>query len=554
MSARLIHADCLDALATLEPESIHAIVTDPPYGLGFMGQHWDNSVPGVDYWRACLRVLKPGAHLLAFAGTRTYHRMACAIEDAGFEIRDMVTWHYGSGFPKSHDVSKAIDRHKGCERTKVRIPASELKNPPNLVGGAKGNDDRPWRQSAIERGFHEAVSDEAVSWRGWGTALKPASEPIVFARKPLCGTVAENVLRHGTGALNIDACRIGYTSENDKAAAAAAAEQRSRQTDRNFDGWGMNSQDLAGDAYMSGSAGKGRWPANVCHDGSEEVLVGFPQTASGEFLPHHQAKGASKIGTFDIRDRSGEAHPTYGDSGSAARFFYCAKATTADRDDGLIDLELRRHVAWQTGNGAAGKPSSLSEGRDTQRRNTHPTVKPTALMQWLVRLVTPPGGMVLDPFMGTGSTGRACVLEGFDFIGIEREAHYVELARLRIAAAERKAPSPTIADLFANLLVQNAPSLSNRDLSADGKPCLEDAANGNPPVDEPRCNPSGVSPAEESDQGCVGERSRRRTETETAEVQALEKPEQCASAAPIKVDDFEIPAFLRRDLPRAEVA
>ena len=294
----LLHGDCLERLRELPDCSVDACVTDPPYGLSFMGKAWDYDVPGAEVWREVLRVLKPGGHLLAFAGTRTQHRMAVQIEDAGFEIRDLIAWVYGSGFPKSR----------------------------NLDG----------------------------DWQGWGTALKPALEPITVARKPLGGTVAANVLRHGTGAINVDGCRVGDST--------------------------------------------GRWPANLIHDGSEDVVWCFPQTTPSPSKPVRQGGGQGyKPGAEYGAARDGFG-VGYGDSGSAARFFYCAKASKADR--GV--------------------------------ENVHPTVKPTELMRYLCRLVTPPGGVVLDPFMGSGSTGKAAVLEGFRFIGIEREAEYLEIARQRI--------------------------------------------------------------------------------------------------------------------------
>ena len=337
----LRHGDCLDVLKTLPDNSVDAVVTDPPYGLSFMGKKWDYDVPSEDIWRECLRVLKPGGHLLAFAGTRTQHRMAVRIEDAGFEIRDMIAWLYGTGFPKSLDVSKAIDK--------------------------------------------AAESEQASrQWSGWGTALKPAMEPITVARKPLIGTVAANVLEHGTGAMNVEGCKVRDGSETGN-------EKPKYQANNKNAVYGAG---MGGGAWENTS---GRFPANVIHDGSEEPVALL---------------------------------------GDAARFFYCAKASKKDRDEGMEQFAERPWVQWQTGNGASGKPSSMSEGRNTSYRNTHPTVKPTDLMRYLVRLVTPPGGTILDPFMGSGSTGKAAKLEGFNFIGIEREAEYIEIAKARIDAVE----------------------------------------------------------------------------------------------------------------------
>ena len=319
-------------MAQMEACSVDSIVTDPPYELGFMGKSWDASGVAfrVDVWREALRVLKPGGHLLAFSGSRTYHRMAVAIEDAGFEIRDQIMWVYGSGFPKSL----------------------------NLDG----------------------------DWSGWGTALKPAHEPIVVARKPLIGTVAQNVLAHGTGALNIDGCRVGTEVET-----WPASRSYGRATEISF----TSSGDNLYRSQKTGPAPPGRWPANLIHDGSEEVVGMFP-----------------------------------GDEGaSAARFFYGAKASKRDRDEGLRDGGIG---ALRDG----GRPSE-------PRRNIHPTVKPTDLMRYLCRLVTPPGGLVLDPFTGSGSTGRGAVLEGFRFIGIELSPEYAAIARARIRhAVGHVAPEP----------------------------------------------------------------------------------------------------------------
>jgi site-specific DNA-methyltransferase (adenine-specific) len=362
----LLHGDCLERLRELPDNSVDSVVTDPPYGLSFMGKRWDYDVPAVDVWAECLRVLKPGGHLLAFAGTRTQHRMAVRIEDAGFEIRDMIAWIYGSGFPKSHNLKDELD--------------------------------------------------------GWGTALKPALEPITVARKPLVGTVAGNVLEHGTGALNIDGCRI------------ATGEKLGRFNNARVEGTSYVVQRKAG--LVDNSGDLGRWPANLIHDGSDEVVGLFPQSKGQQGAltgAEPSGKTANAFGEFAARSPS----EPRGDSGSAARFFYCAKASKADRDEGCDGLEIRlRKTHGETGPSDNAKPNGR---RPVQSRNHHPTVKPTALMRYLCRLVTPPGGVVLDPFMGSGSTGKAAITEGFRFIGCEREAEYVEIARARIAAAEKKA-------------------------------------------------------------------------------------------------------------------
>lgn len=362
----LHHGDCLDVLRTMPDASVDAVVTDPPYGLSFMGKRWDYDVPSVEIWAECLRVLKPGGHLLAFAGTRTQHRMAVRIEDAGFEIRDLIAWVYGSGFPKSLDVSKALDKAEGHWRGK----AGEVVSDNGAMSG--GNYSRTPKGEPITA---------AAAWAGWGTALKPALEPITVARKPLAGTVAENVLRHGTGGLNIDGCRVGDTVETWPATRSYGGGTEYAFT--HTSGGVINSQ-------PTGAAPAGRWPANLIHDGSEEA-----------------------------------AEPL----GSAARFFYCAKASKRDRDEGLEGFAAKARPTM--GSGIGGQPDQQA----ANNRNFHPTVKPTDLMRYLCRLVTPAGGVVLDPFTGSGSTGKAAILEGFRFIGIEREAEYVEIARARIKAA-----------------------------------------------------------------------------------------------------------------------
>jgi site-specific DNA-methyltransferase (adenine-specific) len=387
MSFTIHHGDCREVMATLDAESVDAIVSDPPYGLSFMGKGWDHGVPGVEFWTEALRVAKPGAHLLAFGGTRTYHRLACAIEDAGWEIRDCVMWVYGSGFPKSHDVSKAIDREAGAEREVV----GTVKKTPSAGGdNTNGGWVRPWAEGKTTMDITAPATEAAKQWQGWGTALKPAYEPIIVARKPLVGTVAENVLTHGTGAINVDGCRVVYDKKSDD----------TRRKPVPTTGWCLSGSPTSGS--MDDSALAGRWPANLIHDGSEEVVGLFPETTSGSRKAgrHLVAGGQGRYGLFS----EGDLPEIVGDSGSAARFFYCAKASKADR------------------------------GSD----NKHPTVKPTDLMRYLCRLVTPPGGLVLDPFAGSGSTGKAAVAEGFRFIGIEREAEYVEIAKARIAAAEAK--------------------------------------------------------------------------------------------------------------------
>lgn len=348
----LLQGDCLHQLATLPDNSIDSIVTDPPYGLAFMGKKWDYDVPDQAVWEQCLRVLKPGGHLLAFAGSRTYHRMAVRVEDAGFEIRDQIMWVYGSGFPKSANLKE--------------------------------------------------------EWEGWGSALKPAHEPIVMARKPFKGSLAKNVLAHGTGALNIDASRVPPTGERlgggaEKKATFADAEGWSRPWMQDQDHVKQHAEKIA--LNVDKASAMGRWPANVIHDGSECIVDQFPTTksGSGNFKKASSAEQDGNQGSaYGAESRpAGSEMVSYGDAGSAARFFYCAKAAPAERH-------------------AAGE-------------NKHPTVKPLALMEYLVTLVTPPGGRVLDPFMGSGTTGVAAISLGFAFTGVELDPDYFEIAFRRIS-------------------------------------------------------------------------------------------------------------------------
>jgi len=380
---QLHHGDCLEVLKTLPDCSVDAVVTDPPYGLSFMGKRWDYDVPSIEVWAECLRVLKPGGHLLAFAGTRTQHRMAVRIEDAGFEIRDMIAWVYGSGFPKSLDVSKAIDKAAGAEREVVGANPTFREN--TRTNGVEGLRDR-----RTEAFITAPATEAARQWQGWGTALKPALEPITVARKPLVGTVAENVLAHGTGAINVDGCRAAPTGEQ------LGGSHVSTKTDGWDRPWKHDAEHIAAMRAAWAEANRkgtelGRWPANLIHDGSPEVT---------------------------------------GLLGDAARFFYCPKASKADREEGCEGMEEKEAgIKNDSGRGF----SESDPMAKIMRRNHHPTVKPTDLMRYLCRLVTPPGGIVLDPFTGSGSTGKAAVLEGFGFVGIEREAEYVALARARIA-------------------------------------------------------------------------------------------------------------------------
>lgn len=537
----LHRGDCLEVLRTMPDNSIDAIVTDPPYGLskepdmaevlkhwlagddyvhkgkGFMGKSWDSFVPGPAVWRECLRVLKPGGHLVSFFGTRTYDMGVLAIRLAGFEVRDQLAWVYGSGFPKSQNVSKAIDKMGGqpwagfaamldkvikdagfnytsldralgipsaglhsCywvrmdergglpprryyEKLKVLLnPPTEFtdlydkaerevlaiekrKNAPSGIVSAG-------RESVeIEREITAPATEAAQRWEGWGTALKPAQEPIVLARKPLIGTVAANVLEHGTGALNIDGCRVpteeGGRPKREVAAMREDVEYGGNALAGRVDGSLQSSKAV-------GSTDQGRWPANLAHDGSDEVLAAFPDAPGQQRSvgPEHGEKPSVNVyGDYGARDTFNPR----GDKGSAARFFYCAKASKRDRNEGCEHLQEGRY----SHDGRQTPIDNAYQRNSSNSSNSHPTVKPTDLMRWLVRLVTPPGGIVLDPYTGSGSTGKAAILEGFDFVGIERDADesgeslgYIDIARARIewaVAADAATGESPQADMFA---------------------------------------------------------------------------------------------------------
>jgi len=419
----LHHADNLAVLRSMPDNSVDSIVTDPPYGLSFMGKRWDYDVPSSELWAECLRVLKPGGHLLAFAGTRTQHRMAVRIEDAGFEIRDMIAWVYGSGFPKSLDISKAIDNAAGAEREVVGESPYNARRPNPPVS------DR-YAQAGHKAYITEPATEAARQWEGWGTALKPALEPVTVARKPFDTTVAENVLTHGTGGLNIDGCRV----------ATSDVVTNHARSDASAVSKGIYGDSAGQETHQTDGQKLGRWPANLIHDGSEEVVTGFPQQQG--IVGARREGGDKSIFSGGGHNQTQKQKIVGGvkDSGSAARFFYCAKASKSDRDEGCGDVApQQRDESRKQGDPGGDNPRN----RGAQpRANHHPTVKPTDLMRYLCRLVTPPGGVVLDPFMGSGSTGKAAMLEGFGFIGIEREAEYVAIAERRIAAVSALQPEP----------------------------------------------------------------------------------------------------------------
>lgn len=457
----LTRGDVLAVLRTMPDNSFDSIVTDPPYELGFMGKGWDKSgiANNAEMWAEAMRVLKPGGHLLAFSGSRTYHRMACAIEDGGFEIRDQIMWVYGSGFPKSMNVSKAIDGHVTSGRSDSlslkevnETRPGEATVRPTSTNGHRGIVGSADAGQSVKR--DTPATPQGEQWDGWGTALKPAHEPICVARKPLAkgNTVAANVLAHGVGALNVDGCRV---HSDDSAGYAYTVQRMAPGADQNKTGK-THQEGVA----FEGQTKDGRWPANFIHDGSAEVVALFPAQA-GASAPVLGTEPSSMTKSVFGQINRQASNAFHADSGSAARFFYCAKASRADRNEGLLssstpavttDATMREceTADWSTRNG-----------------NHHPTVKPTDLMAYLCRLITPPGGKVLDLFFGSGSTGKACMREGFEFYGIDKDedengqpAGYLEIATARIefelarvtaaqAAAVIAAMPPPQADMFA---------------------------------------------------------------------------------------------------------
>ena len=429
---KLLLGDCIDKLKELDDNSVDSIVTDPPYGLSFMGKKWDYDVPSQEIWEECYRVLKPGGHLLSFAGSRTYHRMAVRIEDAGFEIRDQIMWIYGSGFPKSLNIGIQVDKKLGNQREvvgeKVRGDVQKAKE-----NGAGYLADPANRNNTKQFGYGtQTITKGNSEWEGWGTALKPAHEPIVMARKPLSEkTVVDNVLEWGTGGINIDASRIGV-DENDP-------------NHRSIDNKNVHTTNFANNGnprpdkipnQESQINPQGRFPANIIFD-EEAGKILDEQTGelkSGDMPGKY--KGWGKNGIYGSADNELE-QTYYGDSGGASRFFYCPKTSKTDRNEGLDDFEDKEAPKRDDGqpygmNTNKFRPDGSERKPVQPKKNNHPTVKPTDLMLYLIRMVTPKSGTTLDPFMGSGSTGKAAVRGGFDFVGIEREKEYMEIATARI--------------------------------------------------------------------------------------------------------------------------
>lgn len=455
----LLNGDCLEQMKTLDDNSVDSIVSDPPYGISFMAKKWDYDVPSVEVWTEAMRVLKPGGHALIACGTRTQHRMVVNIEDAGFEIRDVVSWIYGSGFPKSLNISKAIDKAAGAEREVVDGGSDGAHRKPRAM--APGGEVR----CAVQT-LSAPATEAAKQWDGWGTALKPACEFFTLCRKPLSEkTIAANVLKWGTGGINIDGCRV-ETSDNLNGG-TYSGEKRGQdessqwQNDDRRDGKGSGFTRGCGEFKQP----QGRFPANLIHDGSQEVLDLFPETKPSKANPRNN-KPSENV----AMSGANLGHVSYGhtDKGSAARFFksieadselkqqieqhdkfiadnpnvkvfmdnhqprafYCPKASKKDRNEGCEGLEEKESKTLnEYKNPSEGRTASKS---GSPKKNNHPTVKPTALMAYLCRLITPIGGVVLDPYMGSGSTGKAAVQEGFSFVGIELDSDYYEICKARV--------------------------------------------------------------------------------------------------------------------------
>ncbi len=498
-NAVIYQGNNLEVLPTLPDNSVDSIVCDPPYELGFMGKSWDSSgiAYSVELWRECLRVLKPGGHLLAFGGTRTWHRLAVAIEDAGFEIRDNIAWLYGSGFPKSHNISKAIDKYLLNENlSKDLLPDEQafcewmqqhsgitISQSKEVLGSARfitgqveivntATADKPhlgrramiptfaaWQKikpllaveapewvEALVKEPPKPAMEHPNEWNsgkgegtagtneyaGWGTALKPAHEPIVVARKPLIGTVAENVLTHGVGGINVDATRI--QGSNTKRINTAQSSFMSGQ---------IGQVQAQQNAYETGSD-LGRWPANIILD---EYTAELLDEQSGT-LTSGALKAGRVIADVNVNFKSGvdvDYYESKANSGGASRFFYVAKASKRDRNEGLDELPEVRHSDRNATDGVGG--DNPRNRTNQPKQNFHPTVKPTALMQYLIRLVTPDNGVVLDPFAGSGSTGKAAILEHKHFIGIEVTPEYLPIIEGRLTHAYETLDSKEV-DLF----------------------------------------------------------------------------------------------------------
>ncbi|MEE3344352.1 MAG: DNA methyltransferase [Bacilli bacterium] len=439
---KLYEGNMLDMLDYIEPESISSIITDPPYELGFMNKGWDSS--GIAFqketWEKCFEVLKPGGYLLAFGGSRTYHRIACAIEDAGFEIRDTIMWMYGSGMAKGLNIGLAIDKKNGVESEIIgytNAPDFQDAGRKNVLNG--GENKVGFNVGDTAERLATPIYKAQNEWDGWNTCLKPAYEPIIVARKPFEGNCIDNILKYRIGGINIGECRVPISQDDiDMINAKASKNPTDNYNNKEYQKYGNYKQNVATPANING-----RFPSNVILTYNEtdekEVCSGFPYTkstgGSGE---------ASMNGTFRNIYNGGWGTKEcshlggVGDEGSAARYFYCAKTSAKDRDEGLDEFEVQAVRQLNATNPEAEEKDDVSKRFITYKRNIHPTVKPTELMQYLVRLVTPKGGVVLDPFNGSGSTGKACMWENkerkaeYKYIGIELTSEYLPIAQARI--------------------------------------------------------------------------------------------------------------------------
>lgn len=424
---RVYHGDCLEVMLNFPDNSIDTIITDPPYGLSFMGKKWDYNLPSIEIWQECLRVLKPGGTALIFGGSRTYHRMACNVEDAGFTIKDCIMWVYGSGFPKALDISKSIDKKKGLKRE--YIGEGKYKNrKPYSGGNSLMISKKDTRQG---HPITRAACEESELWNGWKShALKPSYEPIMIAVKPNEGSYVDNALKWGVSGLNIDGCRIS-TNEDLKAGGGLISLPGDKRKGKSL---GMLSKG-AENTYKQSN--RGRYPANIIHDGSEEVMELFAKAGKSRSVRVRGNRSGKEVSCLGAYSGQKDIVMGHNDTGTPARFFYCAKASRGERNAGCEALEEKECGRNQSSlDGGKIKTGSGNE-RGNKKKNNHPTVKPLKLMEYLCNLTrTPEGGIVLDPFAGSGTTGIACVNTGRNYILIEQEEKYVEIAKQRLKLAE----------------------------------------------------------------------------------------------------------------------
>ena len=446
---KIYNGNCLEVLKDFPDNFFDGCVTDPPYGISFMNKHWDYQIPSVDIWKEILRVLKPGGYVLCACGTRTQHRMAVNIEDAGFEIRDVITWHYGSGFPKSHDISKAIDRQAGAERTVIDTKETKSGGMANVNKANKEQGFRPNNYNEHGNVFEitEPATDAAKEWDGWGTALKPATEFWTMARKPLSeSTVAENVLKHGTGGININGSRISLNGEKPPTGSAKRVYKANDYTEEKIYGDNKETSSL------------GRFPANVIFDEFTGQILDQQSGMLKSGMVKERKEGYESNGATGFLHGYSDHTNQYGDSGGASRFFYCAKASNAERNKGLNGFEAKERddrgnnqatrVCIDCGltdngiNDHSGCSGEYDYKKCSPIKNTHPTIKPVDLMRYLVKLIIPKNGIVVDPFIGSGTTGIAAKMEMINYVGVELQLEYCKIAEARIKAWNPDAYKP----------------------------------------------------------------------------------------------------------------